>query len=260
MTGSVRIVDEFSCTIQVRNFRSRANGETMRLSITLVSLFLLLAGCASAGPDPGEPHGHEQQDKHDATMHNSFDDVQKWVEMFDNPERDEWQKPAVVLSVLAIEPGSRVADIGAGTGYFTIPLARAVGSKGAVYGVDIESSMVDYLGERAKKEGLANVKAVLTGSNSPGIPTGSVDLVFICNTWHHIDDRLVYLEKLKQALRPGGRIAIVDFKEGELPVGPPAGHKLTNQDVIAEFAEGGMKVLTHADELPYQYILVFGVD
>ena len=129
-----------------------------------------------------------------------------------------------------------------------------------VYGVDIESSMVNYLGERAKKEKLTQIKAVLTPPDAPGITAGSVDLVFICNTWHHIDDRLVYLEKLKEALRPGGRIAIVDFKEGDLPVGPPAGHKLTDQDVIAEFAADGMKLLTHSDELPYQYILVFGFE
>jgi ubiquinone/menaquinone biosynthesis C-methylase UbiE len=232
----------------------------MRLITAFAALFLLTALCAVAGDEPEHHHGKKHPDKHDATMHHSFDDVQKWIDRFDDPKRNEWQKPDTVLAVITVESGDRIADIGAGTGYFTIPLARAVGAEGMVYGVDIESSMVKYLGERAKKEGLAQIKAVLTRPDAPGIDSSSVDLVFICDTWHHIDDRLVYLEKLKQALRPGGRVAIVDFKEGDLPVGPPAGHKLTDQDVIAEFAAVGMKLLTHSDDLPYQYILIFGVE
>ncbi len=194
---------------------------------------------------------------HDATVHHSFDKIDEWVARFDDPERDAWQKPAELVQALDIKPGFAVADIGAGTGYFTVHLAAAVGPEGLVYGVDVEPGMVDHLGERAEKEGLSNIRPVLTAPDDPGLTAGSVDLVFICNTWHHIDDRLSYLKKLGNAVRAVGRVVIVDFREGDLPVGPPAGMKLTRAAVIAEFKKGGFKLAGEIDVLPHQYVLVF---
>ena len=195
--------------------------------------------------------------EHDATVHHAFDDIQEWVKRFDDPERDAWQKPAQVVEALAIRPGSALADVGAGTGYFTVHLAQATGPEGPVYAVDVEPAMVEYLGQRAEREGLANIRPVLTPPDEPGLAEGSVDLVLICNTWHHIDDRLSYLGKLAAALRRGGRVVIVDFKEGDLPVGPPAGRKLTREAVIGEFEKGGFRLAEDLDILPHQYVLVF---
>ena len=194
---------------------------------------------------------------HDATVHHSFDKIEEWVARFDDPERDAWQKPAELVQALQVKPGSAVADIGAGTGYFTVHLARAAGPDGLVYAVDVEPAMVDYLGKRAVKEGLTNIRPVLTPPDRPGLTKDSVDLVFICNTWHHIDDRLNYLKKLETAVRTGGRVVIVDFREGDLPVGPPAGMKLTREAVVAEFEKGGWRLEGEIDILPHQYVLTF---
>jgi ubiquinone/menaquinone biosynthesis C-methylase UbiE len=162
-----------------------------------------------------------------------------------------------VIEALGIQPGQSVADIGAGTGYFTVRISPVVGREGRVLAVDVEPAMVEYVRKRAATAGLDNVEAILTRANEPGLPPTSVDLVFICDTWHHIDDRLHYLDELRAVLRPGGRVAIVDFKPGELPVGPPKGHKLAAETVVAEFTQAGWKLREAIDVLPYQYVLVF---
>ena len=194
---------------------------------------------------------------HDATVHHAFDDIEAWVARFDDPERDGWQKPAQLVQALEIKAGSVLADIGAGTGYFAVHLAAATGPDGLVYAVDVEPAMVEYLKTRAEKEQLPNIRPVLTPADEPGLPATGVDLVLICNTWHHIDDRLNYLKKLGASVRDGGRVVIVDFKEGDLPVGPPADRKLTREAVIAEFKEGGWRLASEIDLLPYQYTLEF---
>ena len=98
---------------------------------------------------------------------------------------------------------------------------------------------------------------VLASPDDPRLPAHGVDLVLIVDTWHHIDDRLHYLAKLAAGLKPGGRVAVVDFKKGDFPVGPPDAHKLTPEAVTAEFGAAGWAPATHWDELPYQYVLVF---
>jgi len=194
---------------------------------------------------------------HDATVRHRFRDPARWAERFDAPECDAWQRPQAVIAALGIRAGERVADIGAGTGYFSVRIAPVVGPGGRVFAVDVEAAMVDYLRERAAAAGLENIEAIETQPDRPGLPASSVDLVFICDTWHHIDDRLHYLDALRAVLRPGGRVAIVDFRPGDLPVGPPAGHKLAPEAVIAEFRQAGWKLREAPDVLPYQYILVF---
>jgi ubiquinone/menaquinone biosynthesis C-methylase UbiE len=125
--------------------------------------------------------------------------------------RDGWQKPDEVVRVLDLSPGSRVADLGSGGGYFTIRLARAVGVAGNVYAVDVDQSMLDYVAERAREEGLGNVETVKAAKHDPRLP-GPVDLIFISNTYHHLPERAAYLRTLKQYLGPGGRIAIIEHK------------------------------------------------
>jgi ubiquinone/menaquinone biosynthesis C-methylase UbiE len=194
---------------------------------------------------------------HDATVKHPFDDVAKWVKVFDDPERDAWQKPDDVLRAVGVRAGMTVADLGAGTGYFSVHLAKAVGANGRVLAIDVEPKLVDYMKDRAAKAGLAQMKAVLTAVDDPGLPAKGVDLVLIVDTWHHLDDRLHYLTKLAAGLKPGGRVAVVDFKKGDFPVGPPDAHKLAPDAVSAEFVEAGWKAAQHWDELPYQYVLVF---
>jgi len=212
-------------------------------------VLIALSGCGG--------NGHGGHHAHDATVCHRFDDAEAWAERFDAPERDEWQRPDVVINVLGIHAGQNVADIGAGTGYFTIRMSPVVGAEGRVFAVDVEPAMLEYIRERAAKIGLANVEPILATADAPGIDPSSVDLVFICDTWHHISNRLHYIDELRAVLQPGGRVAIVDFKPGNLPVGPPQGHKLAREAVIAEFTEAGWKLREQLDVLPYQYMLVF---
>ena len=217
----------------------------------LVAIVLLGALAAPDAPPTPADTGH------DATIHHSFDDVAKWVAIFDDPGRDTWQKPDEVLRALGVAAGMTVADLGAGTGYFSVHIAKAVGDKGKVLAIDVEPKLVDYMKARAAKAHLPQMVAVLAPVDDPSLPKGGVDLVLIVDTWHHIDDRLHYLAKLAAGLKKGGRVAVVDFKKGDFPVGPPDAHKLEAKAVAAEFAEAGWTQASHWDELPYQYVLAF---
>ena len=210
---------------------------------------LLLAALAAPAPPV--------QESHDATIHHSFDDVAKWVGVFDDPGRDEWQKPDAVLTAIGVKPGMTVADLGAGTGYFSMHLAKAVGEKGRVLAIDIEPNFIKYMKERADKAHITQIEPVLASPEDPDLPEHGVDLVLIVDTWHHIDDRLQYLVTLAAGLKAGGRVAVVDFKKGDFPVGPPDAHKLTAERVAAEFVAAGWRKSSQWDELPYQYVLVF---
>lgn len=227
---------------------------------------LVVSGLVVAGPGPqhgdrpgteGE-HGGHGHDSHDATTDHRFDDVDRWVERFDDPERDAWQRPDEVVRFLDLRPGDTVADLGAGTGYFSVRLARALGEGGRVLAVDVEPALVEHMRARAEREGLTAVmEPRLAARDDPGLPAEEVDRILIVNTWHHIDDRLDYLERLARALAPGGRVVVVDYREGDLPVGPPEGHKLSEEHVRSEFAEAGWTLQRAPDLLPYQYVLEF---
>lgn len=200
-------------------------------------------------------HNHS----HDATVAHPFDDVDRWTDVFDDPNRAEWQKPDQIPGALGLKPGMAVADIGAGTGYFLKFFSDAVGPSGKVYAVDIEAKLTAYMKERAHREKTANVTVVLAAPDDPNLPAAALDVIFICDTWHHINDRIGYLGLLAKALKPGGVVAIVDFQKRETPVGPPLEHKMSREEVVAEFAEAGWVLTSQSDILPYQYLLLFRV-
>lgn len=204
-----------------------------------------------------DDHGHGHGDD-DATMHHGFTNPEEWSERWDTPERHAWQQPEKVVEFLQLEPGDTVADIGAGTGYFTVRLARAVGAGGRVLAVDIESEMLEFIADRAEREGVGEqVQTVLAEPDDPKLPDGRVDTILTVNTWHHIDDRIEYLGLLSRDLAPDGRLVIVDFREGELPVGPPAGHKIPREELIAELRRGGFELADELTTLEHQYVLSF---
>jgi ubiquinone/menaquinone biosynthesis C-methylase UbiE len=214
----------------------------------------LLLACALAAGTSCAHHAANPEHSHAHGMPHRFEGAEQWAHQFDAPERDDWQKPDEVVAALALPPGAKVADIGAGTGYFAVRLARAV-PQGRVYGVDIEPDMVRYLRERAAREGLPHLEAVLGRPEDPLLPE-PVDLALIVNTWHHIEQRPVWLERLKSQLNPGGRIAIVDFRP-ESRRGPPPQHKLSAGQVSAELQAAGFRLVAEHDFLPEQYFLVF---
>jgi len=188
------------------------------------------------------------------THRHSFGDAEKWAHVFDDPERDAWQKPHEVIQQLSLEPNARIADIGAGTGYFAARLANMV-PEGRVYAVDIEPDMVRYLGERAKREKLQNLLPVAGTPDDPKLPQ-KVDLILLVDVYHHIENRTDYFRKLRAFLRPGGRIAIIDFKL-DSPEGPPRAARVGPEAVVAEMAAAGYAVAAEHAFLPRQYFLIF---
>ncbi len=185
-----------------------------------------------------------------------FQDSKYWAHIFESPERAKWQKPDQVVSALNLKPGQTVVDIGAGTGYFTRRFARAVGPSGKAIGLDIEPGMIEYMNADAKKLNLSNYQARLVKPDDPELAPGSADLIFFCDVLHHIDDRVAYLKKLEPALKPGGRVAVIDFKK-TAPLGPPASMKIPVQEMIAQFNKAGYRVASDHQFLPYQYFLEF---
>ena len=187
-------------------------------------------------------------------MHRRFDDAEKWSKIFDDPARDAWQKPSEVIAALKLAPDALVADIGSGTGYFAVRLARAV-PRGKVYGADVEADMVKFLNARASREGLGNLTSHAAGEEGPNLPA-AVDVALVVDTYHHIPRRIRYFERLKSALRPGGRVAIIDFKL-DSPTGPPVRHRIPPDQVKAEMERAGYRLQEQPDFLPNQYFLLF---
>jgi len=220
-----------------------------------VAAVLALAACAERSPHPSDH----------ATSHRRFDDVEYWQTVFDDPSRDAWQRPAEVVAATGLRPGDAVADLGAdavadlgaGTGYFMPHLAARVGPAGIVYAIEPERALVEHLRRRAEREGLAQVRAVLATRDDARLQPGSVDVILVVDTYHHIDDRVGYFGRLRSALRPGGRIVIVDWQKRPLPMGPPPAHKIAREQVEAEMERAGYRRTATLDTLPYQYVVVF---
>lgn len=222
---------------------------------------MLLVFALALAQEPGHAHGHGHGGcGDDATVSHRFDDAERWSAVFDDPARDAWQKPDVLVDALRLPRGGVVADIGAGTGYFNARLAEAVGRKGRVIAVDIEPSMVCHMARRALKERTLQVEPRLGAPGDPRLAPAEADVVLLVDTYHHIDDRVAYFGALRAALRPGGRLVVVDFKPGELPVGPAPDQKIPPEQVDRELASAGWTRLEAPDLLPYQFVHVYAAE
>jgi len=210
-------------------------------------------------------HGHPQPDSSSSetgSRHefhrptHRFEDAQAWSQVFDSPERDVWQKPDEVIAQLHLTPDAHVADIGAGTGYFTVRLAQAV-PRGRVLAVDVEPNLVTFIQRRAASDGLTNVEARLAPTDDPQLPPG-LDVVLVVNTYHHIAERPAYFRKVRQALAENGRLVLVEWRMGKQEHGPPDDHKLPPEVITSELAEAGLELCREWDELPHQHVLFYG--
>ena len=181
-----------------------------------------------------------------------FDDADAWALAFEDPSRDTWQRPDEVIAALGLTLETRIADIGAATGYFPVRFAKLAAK---VYGVDIEAAMVDYLTKRAEREGLSNLVAVLGTSTDAKIPQ-PVDIVTVIDTYHHIENRPAYFAALKRSISPRGRLAIIDLRMGSKR-GPPDEAKVPPEQVTSELAEAGYTLETQHGFLADQYFLIF---
>lgn len=190
-------------------------------------------------------------------MHQLHRDSRAYIGMLDDPKRDAYQKPHEVLTALAIEPGEVIADIGAGSGYFTFRLAHRVGDKGRVYAVDISPDMIRHLNRRIRELKAMNVTAILADADDPLLADASIDRFFFSDSWHHIENQSKYLSLIKKMLKPGGEIIMIDFHKKELPVGPPMQMKIAREDLIRQMESNGFRLTKEHTFLPYQYFLVF---
>jgi predicted methyltransferase len=181
--------------------------------------------------------------------------------LLESPDRDSWQKPDQIMDTLAIADGSTVADIGAGAGWFTIRLARRVGPNGVVYAQDVQRQMLEAIRRRVSREGLQNVQARLGTDTDPNLPPGALDAILVVDVYPEVDDRVTFLRNLAGALKPNGRIGIVNYKPGQGGPGPAPneneGVRVESTAVEADARAAGLRVLSRAN-LPFQYLLVLG--
>ncbi len=182
--------------------------------------------------------------------------------LLERKERDDFQKPDEVMRALALKPGERVADVGAGSGYFTLRVARAVGPTGQVLAVDVNADILEFLAGRLKEAGLANVKTLLVGRDDPKLPAGAFDTVLMVDTLHYVADRAAWLKKVRAGLAPGGRVVVIDYVPkpwAERPWGPPPSQWMSREEVDAAMAEAGLVPVKVHTFLPEQFFVEYGV-
>lgn len=190
-------------------------------------------------------------------MHRLHQNSKAYIAFLEDPQRDEYQKPHEVIAALDLKEGERIADIGAGSGYFAFRIARHLGSAGRVYAVDINPDMIIHMNRFIRDRRITNVTTILAPPDDPLLPDHSVDRFFICDTWHHIQNKAGYLALMKKMLEPKGQVVMIDFQKRELPVGPPAEMKIAKQALIAQMRAHGFELAKEHTFLPYQYFLVF---
>lgn len=215
-----------------------------KLLVSISGIALTLFACAAMAQEHAEGSPHQ------------FRDTPHWVQVFESPQRAKWQKPDEVVRALDLKPGQTVVDIGAGTGYFTRRFARAVAPSGQAIGLEIEPGMTAYMNADAAKLKLPNYQARTVKADDPELEPHCADLVFFCDVLHHVSNRVAYLEKLVRALKPGGRVAVIDFKS-DSPIGPPKAMRIARDRMIAIFKDAGYRLVREHNFLPDQYFLEF---
>jgi predicted methyltransferase len=177
--------------------------------------------------------------------------------LLEGPDRAAWQRPDQIMDALAIAERSTVADIGAGSGWFTVKLARRVGPRGMVYAQDVQREMLDAIRRRVGREGLLNVETRLGEGILPNLPSGALDAVLVVDAYQEVDaeDRVAFLRNIAGALKPGGRIGIVNYKPGNGGPGPTV--RVDRASVETDVNHAGLRVRAR-ENLPYQYLLVLG--
>jgi ubiquinone/menaquinone biosynthesis C-methylase UbiE len=185
-----------------------------------------------------------------------------YIAMLERPERAVFQKPDEVMKAFELRPGLRVADIGAGSGYFTIPVAKAVGTTGTVLAIDISPEMICYLDKRVQAEQLSNVKLVKVEKDDPQLPAAGIDLILMVDTIHYIQNRGEYARKLRTGLAPGGRVVVIDYIPkpwAERPWGPTPEQQVSREQIDADMAKAGLKPIRVYNFLTEQYFVVYGI-
>jgi arsenite methyltransferase len=225
---------------------------TTRL-IVVLAIFSVMSALDGSCVAPAQTHDQSAHHRRPADIH-------QYLEHLDSPERDTDQQPDKVVEALSLKPGLSVADLGAGSGYFTRRFIQAVTGQGKVYAIDIEPDMLQYTKDSIARMSMpSTVEFILAQTDNPRLPPQSVDLIFLCNVYHHLDHRSSYFANVRSALKPGGRIAIVDFyhdaRSGD--VGFPRKHLVPRDTVVEEMTDAGFRLTREHEFLPRQYFLEF---
>jgi SAM-dependent methyltransferase len=224
--------------------------------VGLVGALVFVTACTNppAPPDQPAPPGQPAQPAPLAAERHLFPPQD--LGLLEAPDRDEWQKPDLIMDTLGIAEGSVVADIGAGGGWFTIRLARRVGPNGLVYAEDIQPLMIEAINRRIAREELRNVRTVLGTPSDPRLPR-DIDVVLMVDTFHEMDDPVPLLENVARALTPQGRIGIVEFTAGGGGPGPDPASRVSPETVIAAGTRAGLRLASREALPPFLYLLVF---
>jgi ubiquinone/menaquinone biosynthesis C-methylase UbiE len=175
-------------------------------------------------------------------------------------ERAQEEDTPKLLEALAVRRGQTVCDMGCGNGYYTIELARRVGPRGRVLAVDIQPEMLHLLSERAKAEGLKNIELIENTPIDPKLPANSCDLILLVDVYHEFAYPVHMLEAMRQALKPDGRIALVEFRAEDPTVPIKPLHKMSKRQILKEYPPNGFRLVGEFDELPWQHLMFFGRD
>ena len=217
-----------------------------------------MADTVPGGHDPAHPPIDCPLRKQgiDPTHLRPFEDVEKYIAFLERADREAWQKPDEVVAALGVKGTETVFDLGAGSGYFSFRFARALGA-GRVIAADPEPEMVRHVHHRAMSEGVKNIEAKLIPSTDPEV-SATADLVFVCDVLHHVADRPAWLAKLAGEMKSGARLVLIEFKEGDLPEGPPAAAKIPRAELVALATRAGFVLdAERKDLLAYQVFLLF---
>lgn len=177
-----------------------------------------------------------------------------WLE---RPERIEEEKPELVIEALKLKGGETVVDFGAGSGYYTFRLAKAVGPRGAVIAADIEPKMLEFIRQRAARENLTNVGLLTTTETDPRLPDNRIDLVLLVDVYHELSFPYEVMSKIRTALKPGGRVVLIEFREEDPAVMIKPVHKMSERQAIKEMNVVGLKHVETIETLPIQHLMIF---
>jgi len=180
----------------------------------------------------------------------------QWLE---RPEREDEEAPSKALDALELKPGMVVADIGAGSGYYSSRIAKRVGPTGRVYATDIQPGMIELLERRIKSEGLTNVTTVLGGMDDPKLPPKSIDLAIMVDVYHELQQPQIFLQRLKDTFKPGGRLVLLEFRKEDPKVPILEVHKMSVDEVKQEMDAEGFAIDKVIETLPWQHIIVLRV-
>jgi ubiquinone/menaquinone biosynthesis C-methylase UbiE len=230
--------------------RMRAN--KFRYHARVLLLALLASHCSTV---PAE----ELNVNPDINRHYQNPEFERWVTIFESPGREVYDRREAIVEALALEPGMVVADIGAGTGLFSLMFSPRVGATGSVYAVDISRTFIDNILRRARGQDMKNVIGIVSDQKDTRLPPTSIDLAFICDTYHHFEFPQTMLASIQRALRPGGRLVIIDFrKQPAVSTAWVMSHVRADKTIVTdEVTRAGFRLIADRDILTRNYYLEF---